>query len=516
MQEIQDTVIKARSHLINICIPAHMSKIKLASTVVLSRGADEDPEVYLTKRAAELKFFGGFWVFPGGNLNRKIDYHDESDPLDLALSRCAIREILEEIDVLSATLGKDFSKEEKQNLKLQLKESPEKWQQFLAGFGTDFDHIKPVFRITTPPFIPIRFDTQFMHVRARTDEMPEIDNYELVDGCFMKPQAAIDAWSKGEMDIAPPVLFLLRLLAEHSLTSFMSHATEETRELDSGRLHKVYFSPGIFMAPLLTPTLPPAITTNTLIVGTEKLFVIDPATPDESEQARLFAMMDSMLAENKSFEAILLTHHHIDHVGAVVALSQRYQIPVRAHAECYKRIEAGYIKGEALADGDRIELGTAPDGSSDWHLSAIHTPGHAVDHLCYLDSRYHAAIVGDMLSTISTILIDPPEGHMQTYLDSLNKLLGFPIKTLYPAHGPAKLNGTALIHELLLHRKAREAAVVNALGNEAQSIDELLPKVYDDVPEAVYPVASRSLLAGLIKLEEEKVSVQSNGGWKLS
>lgn len=493
-----------------------MSKIKLASTVVLSRGPDEDPEVYLTKRAAELKFFGGFWVFPGGNLNHKIDYHEKSDSLDLALSRCAVREILEEINVLSATLGKEFSKEEKQNLKRQLQESPEKWQQFLAEFGTDLDKIEPVFRITTPPFIPIRFDTQFMHVRARNDELPEIDNYELVDGRFMKPQAAIDAWEKGEMEIAPPVLFLLRLLAEHSLTSFMSHAVKETEELDNGRLHKVYFSPGIFMAPLSTPTLPPATTTNTLIVGTEKLFVIDPATADESEQARLFAMMDSMVAEGKQFEAILLTHHHVDHVGAVVALSQRYQIPVRAHEECYKRIAKGYIKGDALADGDRIELGTAPDGSGDWHLTTIHTPGHAVDHLCYLDSRYHAAIVGDMLSTLSTILIDPPEGHMRTYLDSLSKLLEFPIKTLYPAHGPAKLNGTALIRQYLQHRKAREDALVNALSNAAQGIDELLSKVYDDVPEAAYPAASRSLLAGLIKLEEEKVSVQSSGGWKLS
>ncbi len=492
-----------------------MSKIKLASTIILSRGPDEDPEVYLTKRAPELKFFGGYWVFPGGNLNRKIDYHDDNDPLDLALTRCAVREILEEIDVLSSTLGQDFSNTEKQELKAFIKDSPEKWQQFLAEFGNEFEQIEPVFRITTPPFIPIRFDTQFMHVRARADEIPEIDNYELIDGRFMKPQAAIDAWEKGEMEIAPPVLFLLQLLAEHSLTSFISHAVEETRQLDSGRLHRVYFSPGIFMAPLLTPTLPPATTTNTLIVGTQKLFVVDPATPDESEQARLFTKMDALIEEGKHFEAILLTHHHIDHVGAVNAVSQRYQLPVRAHEECYKRIEAGYIKGESLQDGDRIELGTAVDGSSDWHLTVVHTPGHAVDHLCYLDSRYHAAIVGDMLSTISTILIDPPEGHMQTYLDSLKRLLTFPIKTLYPAHGPAIRDGTALIRKFLQHRKDREDALINALNSEPQSIDELLPKIYDDVPAAAYPVASRSLLAGLIKLEEEALCTQRQQGWQL-
>ena len=492
-----------------------MSKIKLASTVILSRGADDDPEVYLTLRAAELKFFGGYWVFPGGNLNKKIDYHNEDDSLDLALIRCAVREILEEINVLSSTLGKGFSKEDKQNLKNTLKDSPEKWQEFLAENGSDFDRIDPVFRITTPPFIPIRFDTQFMHVRALDDEIPEIDNYELVDGCFMKPQAAIDAWEKGEMEIAPPVLFLLRLLAEHGLSSFLNHAQQATKDLENGKLHRVFFSPGVFMAPLTTPTLPPATTTNTLIVGTDKLFVIDPATPDAPEQQRLFDEMDALLEQGKQFEAILLTHHHIDHVGAVNAVSQRYQLPVRAHEDCYKRIEAGYIKGEALQDGDRIELGTAPDGSEDWHLTVVHTPGHAVDHLCYLESRYHSAIVGDMLSTISTILIDPPEGHMQTYLDSLQRLLKFPMKTLYPAHGPANRDGVALVQQYLKHRKEREETVINALSNEAQSIDELLPKIYDDVPEAVYPVASRSLLAGLIKLEEDKISTRVNDDWKL-
>jgi ribonuclease/clavin/mitogillin len=493
-----------------------MSIIKLASTVILSRGTDDDPEVYLTLRAAELKFFGGYWVFPGGNLNKKVDYHSGNESLDLALIRCALREILEEIDVLSSTLGKTFSKKEKQELKKSIIESPNDWQSFLAGFGTNFVLVNPVFRITTPPFIPIRFDTQFMHVRALNDEVPEVDNHELVDGRFIKPQVAVDAWENGKMEIAPPVLFLLRLLAKHGLINFIDHAQEATRGLDNGQLHRVFFSPGIFMAPLKTPTLPPATTTNTLIVGTKKLYIIDPATPDISEQQRLFDEMDSLLEAGKHFEAILLTHHHIDHVGAVNAVSQRYKIPVRAHEECYERIEAGYIKGEALKDGDRINLGTAPDGSEDWHLTVVHTPGHAVDHLCYLESRYHAAIVGDMLSTISTILIDPPEGHMQTYLDNLEKLLGFPMKTLYPAHGPANRDGHSLIRHFLKHRQKREHAIIDALSNDEQTIDELLPKIYDDVPETVYPIASRSLLAGLIKLEEDNVSTQINGGWKLA
>ena len=492
-----------------------MSKIKLAATVIFTRGSDDEPEVYLAKRAAELKFFGGYWVFPGGNVNR-IDYHREDDPEELVLKRCVIREALEETGVLSATLGKEFSRERKQALKKQIKAAPEQWQQFLAGFGANYDSIAPVFRLTTPPFIPVRFDTQFMHVRSCDNENPGIDNYELVDGGFIKPQQAVDAWEKGEMQIAPPVLFLLRLMANGGLAAFFAQAKAELERLDKGGLHPVYFSPGIFMAPLATPTLPPATTTNTLIVGTDKLYVIDPATPNASEQQRLFNKMDELIDDGKTFEAILLTHHHVDHVGAVNAVSRRYQLPVSAHEETCNRIEPGYIKGKPLKDGDRIELGVAPDGSADWHLTVIHTPGHAVDHLCYIDSRYHAAIVGDMLSTVSTILIDPPEGHMRTYLHSLNRLLDIPMKTLFPAHGLASHDGHRLIRYFLKHREERENAVKKALTDKPRSIDELLPEVYADVPETTYPIASRSLLANLLKLEEDGFSKQRGGNWLLA
>ena len=492
-----------------------MSRIKLAATVILTRGPVDNPEVYLTRRAPELRFFGGYWVFPGGNVN-KIDYHEEGDSEELALKRCAIREMLEETDILCATLGKEFSRERKQVLKGQIKEAPDQWQQFLSRTVAGFDLVTPLFRITTPSFVPVRFDTQFMLVRAWDNEVPEIDRYELVDGRFVKPQEVVEAWDRGEMDIAPPVLFLLRLMAAGSLDTFPDRARLETERLAQGGLHPVYFSPGIFVAPLSTPTLPPATTTNTLIAGTDKLYVIDPATPNQAEQQRLFNRMDELIGEGRSFEAILLTHHHIDHVGAVNAVSRRYRLPVRAHEETYRRVDGDYLKGAPLADGDRLDLGTAPDGTGDWHLKVVYTPGHAVDHLCYIDSRYHAAIAGDMLSTVSTIIIDPPEGHMRTYLDSLNRLLGMPVKALYPAHGLPHRDGHGLIRRFLKHREKREDAIKSALTDAPRSIDELLPDAYADVSEYVYPIAARSLLAGLIKLEEDGFCRRQGADWLLA
>ncbi|MCP4431541.1 MAG: MBL fold metallo-hydrolase [Gammaproteobacteria bacterium] len=491
-----------------------MPKIKYAATIILSRGPDQDPEIYLARRAPEIKFFGDYWVFPGGNVS-DIDYHHRSDDLQQAFYRCAIREAFEECNILSATLGQSFSAAEKQVISKDLSDSPASWKRFLASFDQTFSQLLPVFRVTTPPFAPVLYDTQFMLVRAHDGESPDIDNYELVEDCFVKPAVAIEAWLKGEMKIAPPVLMLLKLIEQQGLTGFTTLAAEAQTALDNGGLHQSYFSPGIFMAPLATDTIPPATTTNTLIVGNAKIYIVDPASPHIEEQNRLFRQLDKMIAEGKQLECILLTHHHSDHVGAVNALSHRYRIPVRAHELCYQRIPEGYIKGQALQDGDILELGTAPDGSDNWQLRVMHTPGHAVDHLCFLDSRYQSAIVGDMLSTVQTILISPPEGHMRTYLDSLEHLLSCGIKTLYPAHGPAHRDGCSLIRYFIQHRNEREQKTIRALDKQPASLDELLPIVYDDVAESVFPIAKHSLLAVLIKLEEDGICLQIDGSWSL-
>jgi glyoxylase-like metal-dependent hydrolase (beta-lactamase superfamily II)/8-oxo-dGTP pyrophosphatase MutT (NUDIX family) len=491
-----------------------MPKIKHAATIILSRGPDHDPEIYLARRAPEIKFFGDYWVFPGGNVSG-ADFHHDSNDLQQAFYRCAIREAFEETGILSATLGQSIGPAEKNAIKKEMIHSPPSWQKFLSGYDQQFKSLSPVFRITTPPFAPVLFDTRFFLVRAVADESPVIDDYELVEDMFIKPAVAIDAWLKGKMKIAPPVLMLLKLIEKQGLSGFPALAAEAQKALDDGDLHQVYFSPGIFMAPLATETIPPATTTNTLIVGTKKIYVVDPASPDATEQQRLFKQIDKLIAEGGKLEAILLTHHHSDHVGAVNALSQRYQIPVRAHELCYPRIPRGYIKGHALVDGDILDLGIAPDGSDNWQLKVLHTPGHAVDHLCFLDSRYQSAIVGDMLSTVSTILINPPDGHMRTYLDSLQRLLACDIKTLYPAHGPAHRDGSSLIRYFIRHRNEREQHTAQVLGSKPAGLLDLLPKVYDDVPPSVYPLAKRSLLAVLIKLEEEGICRQSDQGWQL-
>ena len=217
-----------------------------------------------------------------------------------------------------------------------------------------------------------------------------------------------------------------------------------------------------------------------------------------------FAKIDSRVQDGATLGSILLTHYHPDHVGGVVPTAQRYGLRVGAHAETWRRLDF-QVDRFTIEDGDRFELGNAPDGVAGWALEAIETPGHAPDHLAFQESRYHALIAGDLLSSLSTVVIDPRDGHLATYLASLEKIAARPLGMVYPGHGPAVLDGPRMIETYFRHRRAREAKLKNALADGVTQLDDLLSRVYDDAASSVLHLARRSLLAALIKLEEDGI-----------
>jgi glyoxylase-like metal-dependent hydrolase (beta-lactamase superfamily II) len=122
-----------------------------------------------------------------------------------------------------------------------------------------------------------------------------------------------------------------------------------------------------------------------------------------------------------------------------------------------------------------------------------------------------------MLSTVSTIVVDPPEGHLKSYLDSLERLLREPMGTLHPAHGPAARDGHRLVRQYLRHRAQRETALVQALQKGPATIDELVPIIYWEIDRAMFWIAARSLLAGAEKLGEEgRARLRADGRWELA
>ncbi len=476
-----------------------------SAAIMLTRGLGAELEVFLVERAPELRFFGGYWALPGGVVDA-VDHRDEQQVTPETSARAALRELFEETGVLPAALHAAIPEERRAALRAQLSQrdaDARPWSEFAALVDESLHELRLITSFTTPRFAAVRHTTPFYHMHLPQGQLPVVQRGELVDGRFFRPTELLDAWRRGERPVAAPVLFLLQMLKDGDLEAFHERAAAAGDAVGDGQLHRARFSPGVMIAPLLTPTLPPALTTNAIFVGEERVYLVDPATYEAGERARLYETMDRWIAAGRRFEGILLTHHHDDHIGAVGETSRRYQLPVLAHAETFKRIEPDFANSVELKHGDALELGHSPDGRAGWRLHIHHTPGHAPGHLAFIEDRYRAAIVGDMVSTLSTIVIDPPEGHMATYLASLRHLRDADIGTLYPAHGPAQLHGKQLLEHYLDHRQKRENKLIDAMDEGLATLDELLEAVYDDAPEELRPVAARSLLAGLIKLAEE-------------
>ncbi|MEZ5990634.1 MAG: MBL fold metallo-hydrolase [Planctomycetota bacterium] len=486
-----------------------MSRVRRSTAVLVYRGREPDLEVLLVERNPELRFLGGYWALPGGVVGRDAD----GDP-DEAHRACALRELFEECGILA--VPEAVAPAERRPLREALlaaeaagrrglREGPEldagqAARRRLAGLRAPFDDLC---ELTTPPMIPVPYQTRFLALGLPPGEACEIWPGELVGGGFWRPDAALHAWRRGDMRIAPPVLMILALLAEHGRDGLGAVLPGEVAALDAGRLHPVRFVPGIFVAPLRTPTLPPATTTNTILVGEERVWIVDPATPDRAEQARLFDELDRRVAGGSRLEGVLLTHHHQDHVQAAVPVARRYDLPVLGHPLTLERVPLGDLPLRPLHDGDVLPLGRSPDGRDGWRLECLHTPGHDRGHLVFQEDRYHALVAGDLVSTVSTIVIDPPEGHLATYLRSLERVLDRPSGTIHPAHGPAHPDSHALLRWYLEHRAERERKLLSARARGLDSVDDLLPLVYDDVDPDLYPLAARSLAAGIEKLVEE-------------
>ncbi|HEX9412676.1 MAG TPA: MBL fold metallo-hydrolase, partial [Ktedonobacterales bacterium] len=149
-----------------------------------------------------------------------------------------------------------------------------------------------------------------------------------------------------------------------------------------------------------------------------------------------------------------------------------------------------------LADGEVVRVGERA-------LRAIYTPGHRFDHLSFLLEDAGALFAGDLVAGVGTVVISPPEGDLFDYMASLRRLLALDLRQILPAHGPAIEAPSELLEYYIAHREQREEQVLAGLRAGATSILALVAAIYADVDPALHPVAARSVLAHLLKLERE-------------
>lgn len=269
-------------------------------------------------------------------------------------------------------------------------------------------------------------------------------------------------------------------------------------EANLGPHRKIEFRPGVLLFPMRTPTLPPAHTTNCYLVGTREAALIDPGSPFDDEIDWLIAAVDAVRERTgRTVTAIWLTHHHADHVGGVERIRGRLGVPVCAHRETAVLLAERGIEIDRVIDH---EESLVLDGDPPFPLRALHTPGHAPGHLVFLDETHGSLIAGDLVSGSSMIVIDPPLGNMDLYLDSLSATLQRRPRTLFPGHGPTILDAAGKLQGYIDHRLWREERILSAWRSGAREPGEMLATVYDDVPEIAHPLCERQILAHLERL----------------
>jgi glyoxylase-like metal-dependent hydrolase (beta-lactamase superfamily II) len=231
--------------------------------------------------------------------------------------------------------------------------------------------------------------------------------------------------------------------------------------------------------------------TNTYLVGIDEIAVIDPG-PDDATHLDAIAGCGG-----DRIRWILLTHTHEDHSPGAAGLKKRTGAEILAFGP-------GGGRGKARLDG------TLGDGAvieaTEFHLTALHTPGHASNHLCYLLNEERTLFTGDHIMQGSTVVISPPDGDMATYLDSLERLKSIRprLRAIAPGHGHVIDDPLAVVDATIAHRLAREAQVLDVLRERGPTtITDLVEQIYADVVPELHPVARRTVWAHLRKLADE-------------
>lgn len=532
-----------------------------AATLALLRDGECGPEVLLMRRTHLAEFASGAYVFPGGAVDvadrdpalamlaRGIDDVQASRAIGmreggLAYWIAAIRECCEEAGLLLAYDGSGdlvaIEGESRRAAFTTQRRALAQGDLTLAdllregGFTLATDKLAYLSRWITQPGRPRRFDTRFFVARAPLRQQSEHDGTELLHHVWLTPEEALARNARGEVSLLYPTLKTLQTLARFkAVDEALAHArsdrampamapraaTSRTGRTtlfwgdyayaEVGKLDPdgtgaasceivpgkpVRLSPRVRRITAPNPGMMTGPGTNTYLLGDAStgVAVIDPGPALDSHVDAIVAAADGPI------RWIFCTHTHIDHSPATVALKARSGAMTFGMLALHpERQDASFQPDTRLKHGERV----AAAGCT---LRVLHTPGHASNQLCYLLEEEKLLFTGDHIMQGSTVVINPPDGDMRAYFDSLNALLAEDVAYVAPGHGFLMDRLPEVVDRLLIHRRDRENKVLRALiASGPATVEELVPSVYDDTPPSRHGVAARSLLAHLIKLEIE-------------
>lgn len=529
------------------CPPA---PLRDAATLLLVRNSPADGwDVLMTRRSAQASFVPGGYVFPGGGLEAQ----DGQDGLPVlarpampAAERqaaiAAVRETFEEMGLLLAVHA-DGRPATQADVDALDRRAP-LWPQLLArGLQLDLRGVWLLAHWTADPCVPKRFAVPFFIALAPQGQIPVADESEQFEPVWVAPRQALQQHAGGQMPMIYPTLRTLERLVAYPDTAALLAAVQDGplwRSMPrSGRLggeeyrcmeNDPAYSELALLCPdgqgrhaldwqsaqpvalrknvlRLTAPNPGVMTgpgTNSYLIGeTATGFIaIDPGPDDAAHAQRLWE------AAGGDIRRIVCTHSHPDHapgawlLQALCARATGVKPPVLglpsgpdapAHSQ--------FRPDEVLQDQELLTLtGQGESGEIIHTLQALHTPGHTQNHLCLLLVEDGLLLTGDHILSGSTTIINPPDGNMADYLDSLQRLdavcAEHAVQFLLPAHGYVLGQARQVIAQLTAHRLAREAKVLAAMREVPQgSAEDWVALAYADTPTALWPLAQRSLLA---------------------
>jgi recombination protein RecT len=526
-----------------------------AATVLLLRDAPDHSglEVLMTRRSGQASFAPGAYVFPGGGIEaldadpathgaaaRRPTQSDEH----LTQAIAAIRESFEELGVLLARHA-DGRMADADDIAALERHSPLASQCQARGLQLAADSVYVLARWTADRDLPKRFDVPFLVAHMPAGQTPVADEKEQFEPVWVRPHEALERHAAGQFFMIFPTIRTLQRLArfdsaeavlaacavsEAPLWSSCPRAGllggKEARymedEMPFGELALVC-PDGQIVHPLdwqseravpllknvqrLTAPNPGVMTgpgTNSYLVGDPAtgFIAIDPGPQDAQHLERLWR------AAGGDIRMIVCTHSHPDHspgaapLQALCVQAGRAAPPILGlPSATTARAASEFTPERSLQNGELLTLtGQALEGKITHTLQVVHTPGHAANHLCLLLVEDALLFSGDHILNGSTTVVDPPDGNMADYLDSLDALdalcTAHGVEFILPAHGYVLGFARQAIAHLKAHRLAREAKVIAAMQALPDgSLEDWVAHAYADVPQRIWPVAQRSLIA---------------------